>query len=110
FPEYLDFVASRRFDADCAAYIPHAALRVFVMGERGYRREAATADDRQRMAALVAEAVAAGAAGVSTSRLLSHRDSSGALAPHVQSEREEMLALAEGLRQAGKGIFQVASG
>ena len=110
FPEYLDFVASRRFDADCAAYVPHAALRVFVMGWRGYRREASTADDRKRMTALVAEAVSAGAAGVSTSRLLSHRDSSGALAPHVQSEREEMLALAEGLRQAGKGIFQVASG
>lgn len=110
FPEYLDFVAARHFDADCAAYVPHAALRVFVMGERGYRREPSTAEDRKRMTELVAEAVAAGAAGVSTSRLLSHRDSSGALAPHVQTDREEMLALAEGLRLAGKGIFQVASG
>ena len=110
FPEYLDFLSARRFDADCAAYVPHAALRVFVMGDRGYRREPSTADDRRGMTELVAEAVRAGAIGVSTSRLLSHRDTGGQLAPHVQMDREELLALAEGLRLAGKGIFQVAAG
>ena len=35
FPEYLDRIAARRFDIDVAAQVPHAALRVFVMGERG---------------------------------------------------------------------------
>lgn len=109
FPEYLDFLATRAFDADCAAFIPHAALRVYVMGERAERREPATAEDRARMTRLVKEAVEAGAVGVSTSRLLSHRDSSGDLAPHVQMAREEMLALADGLRAAGKGIFQLAA-
>lgn len=110
FPDYLDFIAARRFDADCAAYIPHAALRVYVMGERAVRREASTQADRAAMTAMVAEAVNAGALGVSTSRLLAHRDSAGDLAPHVHSDREELLALADGLRQAGKGIFQIAAG
>lgn len=110
FPDYLDFLAARRFDVDLAAFVPHAALRVFVMGERAERREPATAQDREQMTRLVREAVEAGAIGVSTSRLLSHRDSSGDLAPHVQMAREEMLALADGLRAAGKGMFQLAAG
>jgi N-acyl-D-amino-acid deacylase len=109
FPEYLDFISSRKFDADCAAYLPHAALRVFVMGERAVRRELATQSDCKRMTELVAEAVNCGAIGVSTSRLLAHRDSSGNLAPHVQMVKEELLALAEGLRNAGRGIFQIAA-
>ncbi|MFA7601441.1 MAG: amidohydrolase family protein [Novosphingobium sp.] len=110
FPEYLDFLAGRRFDTDIAAYVPHAALRVFVMGERGARREPSTAADRERMTELVVEAMAAGAIGVSTSRSLSHLDSDGNQAPHVCTDREELLALARGLRQAGRGMFQLAGG
>ncbi len=100
FPEYLDFLGRRQFDADCAAYIPHAAL---------VRREPATAEECARMTAMVTEAVNAGAIGVSSSRLLSHRDSDGNLAPHVQMAHNELFALAQGLRDAGKGIFQIAA-
>lgn len=109
FSEYLDFLSSRQYDADCAAYLPHAALRVFVMGERAARREPATPEDRKRMTEIVTEAINAGAIGVSTSRLLAHRDSDGHLAPHVYMAKEELLALAEGLRNAGGGIFQIAA-
>ena len=35
YPDYLDGLASRRFDVDVCSQLPHAALRVFVMGERG---------------------------------------------------------------------------
>jgi N-acyl-D-aspartate/D-glutamate deacylase len=109
FPEYLDFLAARRFDVDCAAYVPHGAIRVFVMGERAVRREVSTPEDRGKMKALVIEAVGAGAMGVSCSRLLSHRDADGNLAPHVQAELDELLVLAEGLREAGSGVFQIAA-
>jgi N-acyl-D-amino-acid deacylase len=110
FPEYLDFLSGRRFDADCAAYLPHAALRVFVMGARGAAGEASTAEDRQHMTGLVTEAVRAGAIGVSSSRVLFHRDVDGNLAPHVLSGRLELLALAQGLRNAGRGVFQIIPG
>jgi N-acyl-D-aspartate/D-glutamate deacylase len=110
FPEYLDFLESRRFDADCAAYVPHAALRVYAMGERGVRREVSTPQDRELMAQMTAEAVRAGAVGVSSSRNLAHRDAAGATAPHVRADEEELLALARGLRVAGSGVFQIAAG
>jgi N-acyl-D-amino-acid deacylase len=110
FGEYLDFLAGRQFDADCAAFLPHAALRVFVMGTRGATGEPSTAEDRRRMTELVEEALNAGAIGISTSRTLFHRYSDGSLAPHVLSGRLELLALAEGMRRANKGTFQLAAG
>jgi N-acyl-D-aspartate/D-glutamate deacylase len=53
---------------DVCGYLPHAALRVFVMGERGANREPATPADLAQMATLVREAMAAGAMGFSSSR------------------------------------------
>ena len=50
FPDFLDAIAARSYDVDVAAQVPHAALRVYVMGERGANREPATEQDRQRMA------------------------------------------------------------
>lgn len=110
FPEYLDFLACRHYDADIAAYVPHVALRVFVMGERSTCGTPATPDDLERMRRLVAEAIDAGAVGVSTSRSLSHLDSDGKQAPHVHAANEELMALARGLKDAGRGLFQLAAG
>ncbi|HEY6716539.1 MAG TPA: amidohydrolase family protein, partial [Reyranella sp.] len=81
FPDFLDAIAARSYDVDVAAQVPHAALRVYVMGERGARREAPTGADLARMRALTSEAVRAGALGVSTSRNMLHRTKAGALAP-----------------------------
>jgi len=107
FPEYLDALEARRFDIDVAAQLPHSALRVYVMGERAATHEPPTAQDLARMRALTAEAVRAGALGVSTSRNMMHRTKAGELAPSLYSEEDELGALAEGLKDAGQGVFQI---
>jgi N-acyl-D-aspartate/D-glutamate deacylase len=106
FPDYLDALEARASDVDFAAQIPHSPLRVFVMGERGANLEPANDQDLVQMRKLVAEAIEAGALGVSTSRNLFHRFRNGKLAPSVQSELAELKALAGGLKDAGDGVFQ----
>lgn len=107
FEEYLDFLQSRRYDIDICAYLPHAALRVFVMGERAARREAATAADIAHMGTLLRSALAAGAVGFSTSRTLFHRASDGSLGPSYGAAENELLALADAMRDAGRGVWQM---
>jgi N-acyl-D-aspartate/D-glutamate deacylase len=77
------------------------------MGDRGMRHAASTEADRREMTRLVAEAIGAGAIGVTTSRALNHRAKDRTLAPSVQTADEELMALAEGLRNAQAGVFQL---
>ncbi len=107
FPEYLDALDARQFDIDIAAQLPHSALRVYVMGERAASQEPPTADDLAAMRRLTAEAVRAGALGVTTSRNMLHRTKAGELAPSLFSEEDELGALADGLKDAGRGVFQI---
>ncbi|WP_257557139.1 amidohydrolase family protein [Sphingobium sp. CFD-2] len=107
FPEYLDALEKRESDIDFAAQLPHSPLRVYVMGERGANLEPPTPEDLAEMRRLTAEAIHAGAIGVTTSRSYAHQFRDGRPAPSVKSEDQEVLALAEGLRDAGKGVFQM---
>ena len=107
FPEYLDRLAARRFDMDVVAYVPHAALRVYVMGERGANREQATAEDLDRMSVLLEEALDAGALGIATSRSMFHRSSDGRAIPTFEIHEAEFLTLARCLKRKDKGVFQI---
>src|SRR5260221_1148857 len=107
FPDYLDALAGRRCDIDFATQVPHAPLRVFVMGQRGVDREPATAADMQAMASLVEEGLLAGALGFTTSRSLFHRTSEGALTPTITAAEEELAAIARGMGRAGRGVIQL---
>ncbi|MBA4011377.1 MAG: amidohydrolase [Phenylobacterium sp.] len=109
FPDYLDSLEGRQFDVDIGAQLPHAALRVFVMGERGANREDATADDIAAMAAIAKGAVEAGALGFSTSRTLNHRTSDGQPTPTLTASEDELTGIAMGLAAAGKGALQFVS-
>jgi N-acyl-D-aspartate/D-glutamate deacylase len=107
FPEFLDAVDARRFDIDVAMQLPHAPLRVFVMGERGIEREAATADDIAAMAKLASEAVRAGAIGFSTTRAINHKFSDGRPSPVYTAAEDELTGIAMGLAEAGAGVIQL---
>jgi N-acyl-D-aspartate/D-glutamate deacylase len=107
FPEYLDFLAGRQYDMDVCGYVPHAALRVYAMGERGAAREPATDADLDAMARHLRQAVAAGAMGLSTSRTFLHRSSDGRSIPTYGAAEQELTALAIGLKDAGRGALQM---
>ncbi len=109
FPDFLDALDARRYDMDIATQLPHAALRVFVMGQRGADREPANAEDRAEMARLATEAIRAGAFGFSTSRTLNHRAVDGTPTPTVTAAEEELTAIAEGMDKAGSGWIQLIS-
>ncbi len=107
YPDYLRFLAGRQYDMDICGYMPHAAVRVYVMGQRGAGREPATASDMAQMARLLREAMVAGAMGFSTSRTFFHRSSDGKSAPTFGAAEEELTALALALKACGKGAMQL---
>ena len=73
FGEYLDALDRRPRDIDICALLPHAAVRVFVMGDRAIALENANQADIAQMRQIAREAMQAGAFGFSTSRSLSHK-------------------------------------
>ncbi len=106
FPDYMEWLSKRSFDMDIGAQLPHAALRVYVMGERGARRDPSTPDDNRAMAALASDAVRAGALGFSTSRTLNHRTSTGDYTPTLKAGEDELTAIAGAMHGAGRSVFQ----
>jgi len=109
FEDYLDALEARPYDLDVVTQVPHAALRVFVMGQRGSDREPATADDRARMATLAAAGVKAGAQGFSTSRTINHKTLDGRHIPTLKADEAELTEIAQALAKAGSGWLQVIS-
>jgi N-acyl-D-amino-acid deacylase len=97
FPDYMDAIAQRRTDIDFAVQLPHSPLRVYAMGKRGADLEPPTQADLTLMRRLTAEAVNAGAVGVSTSRTFAHRFRDGRPAPSINTPDDEVLSLAAGL-------------
>ncbi len=109
FDEFLDAVDERPHDIDVAAQVPHGALRLHVMGERGANHEDATADDISLMAELARQGIEAGALGFTTSRTRNHRTSTGAYTPTLTAAPDELIGIAEGVGAAGTGVLQVVS-
>jgi N-acyl-D-aspartate/D-glutamate deacylase len=109
FPEYLDALDRQARDIDLCALLPHAAVRVYVMGERAIRHEKATPEDIARMREISADAIRAGAFGVSTSRTISHKSHSGDYTPTLKANEDELTGIALGLKDAGAGFIEIVS-
>lgn len=110
FPEYLDSLAAMPRVVDVGAQVPHAALRFYVMGERGAEHaQAPNEAEIGRMGRLLEESLAAGALGFSTSRTTKHRAKDGRLTPSLSAREPELFGLAEAMRRADSGVLQVNS-
>lgn len=103
FPEFLDALERSHPAIDIGAQIPHAALRTYVMGERGAGNRPASADDLREMSRLVREAMTAGALGFTSTRTANHRSFDGVDAPGYGVDTDEVTALARAAADAGVG-------
>lgn len=108
FPEYLDVLDQRDLALDVAAQISHGAVRGYVMGQRGAANEPATQEDIAKMKAIVAEALAAGAVGFSTSRTIAHTAIDGEPVPGTFAAEDELFGIGAALGEAGHGVFELA--
>jgi N-acyl-D-aspartate/D-glutamate deacylase len=108
FPEYLDALDAIPRTIDVGTQIPHAPLRIYVMGERGADNEPATPEDIAKMAAIVGEAVHAGALGFSTSRTRVHATPEGIPIAGTFAEPDELLGIGQAVAGAG-GIMEVVN-
>src|SRR5436305_8586816 len=79
------------------------------MGDAAYER-AATAEEIERMCALLGQAIAAGAAGFSTSFSFAHRGVDGKPVPSRFADAAEVEALFEAAGRAGKGVVLFTPG
>lgn len=103
FPQYLDYLATRRYSIDIGTQVAHGALRFYAMGQRGVDNLDATPDEIADMARIVGEAMDAGALGFSTSRTIGHRSLSGSPVPGTFAADGELMAIASAM---GRGVFE----
>ena len=109
FGEYLTALERKPRDIDVCALLPHAAVRVYTMGERALRLENANQADIAQMREIAADAMRAGAFGFSTSRSLSHKTLKGDPTPTLRVQEDELRGLALGMKDAGSGMLEMVS-
>jgi len=101
FPSFLETL-DKRLGINLAVYIGHSAIRRYVMAEAASER-VATAGEIEHMRRLVREAMAAGAAGFSSSNGPTHVDQFKRPVPSRHGTFDEVLALAEAAGEGGAG-------
>ncbi len=107
FPEYLDAVDRLPKGINFAANIGHSALRTWAMGERAFDSEA-TDDDLALMRGELADAIRAGAIGLSTSRSEHHETSDNRPVASRLASWDEVVQLVGVMGDLGSGIFEGA--
>jgi len=109
FGEYLAAVEHRGTILNFGCYVGHSPVRLFVMGDEGYEREA-TPDEVTRMRAVVAEAMRSGALGFASSFSANHRGDGGRPVPSRHGTKDEFVQLASVLGELGCGAVAYAPG
>jgi len=97
FPEYMDVLDRMPHTIDFLAHVPHDALRVYVMGERGVHDEAATPEDIAEMRRLL------------RGRSDNHRSAVGDWTPASEADGKELAGIAEAFVGLDYGVLQAVS-
>ena len=109
FAEYLALVERRGTILNFGCYIGHSPVRLYVMGDAGYEREA-TPDEIASMREVVADGMRAGAVGFASSYSANHRGDRGLPVPPRNGTKDEFVALASVLGELGYGAVVYAPG
>jgi len=107
FPQFMDAAAARKPSLNLAFIAPLTPFRHYVMGEASMDR-AANAEETAKIAALIAEAMDAGALGFSSTTLNQHMGFEGKPLACRNASREELKAYANVLKARGKGAIEIA--
>jgi N-acyl-D-amino-acid deacylase len=107
FPEYLDAAERRNPSLNLAFLAPLTPFRHFVMGEESMDR-AATTDEMARIRSLLAEAMDAGAFGISSTILNQHLGFGGRPLACRKASNAELESYASVLKEKGKGAIEIA--
>lgn len=107
--EYLDALRRLPRTVDVGTHVPHGAVRAYVLGDREQPGAVPTAEDIEKMSAIVEEGVRAGALGFWTSRTVLHRSVDGELVPGTTATAEELIAIGRAMGKVGYGVFELAS-
>lgn len=104
FESFPEFLAARegRLGVNASFYLGHSNVRLWVLGEEAYER-AATPDEVDAMRALVREAMAAGAAGLSSSHSATDWDALDRPVPSRLSTLDELEQLVAEVGAASRG-------
>lgn len=97
FPDYLDRLEEKPHSLNVGALATHGPMRFYVMGEKIAENFPASDDEIATLAAMLREALDAGAWGLSSSRTKIHVSRSGRMTPDYDVEFKELRALAEEL-------------
>jgi N-acyl-D-amino-acid deacylase len=109
FPEYLALLRKKGSVPNIAAYVGHSSVRTYVMGADATEREA-SADEVAQMAAIVRQAMHAGAVGFASSTSPAHNGEGGKPMPSRLANDAEHMALIKAMGEAGKGVYMVTKG
>jgi N-acyl-D-aspartate/D-glutamate deacylase len=107
--EYMDAVRRRGTLLNFGGYVGHTPVRLFVMGQEAYEREATDAEVAE-MQRVVADSLRGGALGISTDRAGFHIGDGGRPVPSIAASQAETEALLRVTATLGQGIVHVAPG
>ncbi len=108
--EYLRALDQIPKGVNVGGMVGHCAVRYWAMGPKSLDNEPAQQEDIKQMHDIVAEAMAGGALGFSTSRTILHRTPEGQPVPGTFAESDELMGIARALGKLKRGVIEAAPG
>ncbi len=108
--EYLQVLDTLPKGMNVGGLVGHCAVRYYAMGEESLENNPASPEAIARMHDAVAEAIAGGALGFSTSRTPLHRTPAGQPVPGTYATVEELQGICRALGEQQRGVVEAATG